>query len=63
MSEQWDNEDIICPYCEHRHKDAWDYELGQERPEQVECANEDCEKEFNVVLEIETTYRTTEIIQ
>lgn len=59
--EQFDNEDIICPYCEYRHKDAWEYYLEQERMTQIECCNEDCEKEFNVILEIETTYRTSVI--
>ena len=60
-SYRFDSEDIICPYCGYRHKDGWDYDLEQERTEQFDCCNEDCEKEFNVILEIETTYRTSVI--
>ena len=47
---------IKCPYCDWEDHDSW--EFGEDEG-MLTCGN--CEKEFNVVRNIEVTYSTTRI--
>lgn len=47
---------IKCPYCDFEDKDSWEFEQDEAVHE---CGS--CEKEFNVVRNIEVTYSTSRI--
>lgn len=44
---------LICPYCKHKHDDAWDFGLD-EAPFAVDC--EKCGKKFNARSETTIEY-------
>jgi hypothetical protein len=48
--------DIICPYCDHKFSDSWEY---NEDDEEVECVS--CDKAFWLVVDVEVTYSTSRI--
>lgn len=60
MSRQKYNKEIVCPHCDHKHEDSYDYFSyrscdGDVR--EIECA--DCEKEFEVTIHISWKYSST----
>lgn len=53
-------EDVKCPYCEHRISIGNEDFDGSDEID-IECDNEECEREFTVIREWEPTFRTQEI--
>lgn len=51
---------VECPYCGYKH-DMSTYEFDENDELDIECENEDCEKEFEVIREWIPTYSATTI--
>lgn len=49
---------IICPYCNHEHKDPWDYQIHRDGSN-MNCHQ--CGKEFEVYCGTEFTYYSSKI--
>ena len=53
-------ETIVCPYCDYKIEDVWDYiDSSYSDYENVECP--ECEKEFEVSIHREITFSTNKI--
>lgn len=52
-----DTRNIICPYCEHIHKDSYEIGSGGEEDNQMECYN--CEQPFFYSRNITVSYYTS----
>lgn len=52
------NEAIICPYCNHKFSDSWEYseEYNEQR---INC--ESCDKVFSLYVECEVFYKVSKI--
>lgn len=50
---------IVCPYCGHEQREPWEaFPVARSHDENdVQCDN--CDKEFNAVMECEVMYSTT----
>lgn len=53
MKHEYQN-NIICPYCDWEDQDSWEFD---EEEGIYQCGS--CEKEFNVVRDVEITYSTS----
>ncbi len=50
--------EITCPYCGWKDTDSWESGLNNDGDsDEFECP--ECNKKFNVIMNIETTYTTT----
>lgn len=54
--EHWRMDDIVCPYCEHKFQDSW--EFNQDSGE-IECY--DCEKTFFYERVVDVHYSTSKL--
>lgn len=54
---QSDDEYVICPYCEAKSGDCWEWVTGQEQT--MKC--DECGKEFRYWAEYDVTYNTESI--
>lgn len=54
-------DEVDCPYCGHSH-DMSEYEFDGNDEIDVECENEECEKEFEVIREWSPSYGSVEIV-
>lgn len=60
MSRQKYNKEIICPYCDHKHEDSYEYfnyRSCDGDTTEIECAN--CEGEFEVEVHISWEFSST----
>ena len=48
-----DEEWVVCPYCGHKHGDAWEW-CTSEEPHETKCDN--CGQVFQCYAEYSTTY-------
>ena len=59
MSKQFEYEEkIICPHCEHKFSDSWEFSDGMldGDTEEIECEN--CDKKFTFNFHLEIRYST-----
>lgn len=49
---------IVCPYCGHLHTDTWEFDIDEDRREDIEC--ESCEREFECEKHVRISYSTFE---
>lgn len=48
----------LCPYCGHQHQYWWDYGIEKDKENKLYCDNEDCEKQFSVILNVVPKFNT-----
>ena len=53
-NEQFEMEEIVCPWCGYEFSDSYEFDFGSSGYKEIEC--EDCEKTFEVELNIKYLY-------
>ncbi len=54
----WDSEWVVCPHCEYRHGDAWEWATN-DYPQEMNC--NDCGKLFQYWAEYSVLYNTASV--
>jgi transposase-like protein len=50
----WGEDEIVCPFCDHKHSESWTWHEGEGSGFEMEC--EECDKKFWVELEYSVSY-------
>lgn len=52
----WREDQIVCPWCGHRHSDSWEWIPPDSECTELDC--EECEKPIQLTIEREVLYTT-----
>lgn len=53
----FNTDEVQCPHCGYEFSDSWEFGIDGDEHE-VECLNEECEKDFIFYVDCITTYRS-----
>ena len=47
-------DEVVCPWCNHEHRDSWDYDWTANETAEIDC--EECGKTFEARRSFDVTY-------